>query len=448
MEIDVELPKGKLKKALGPIDGAAIVVGAIIGAGIFRVPGLVGEHLPAPFLVILAWVAGGLISLVGALCYAELSAMFPKSGGDYLYVKHTYGEGTAFVLGWTKALVIQAGSIASVAFIFATYWKVFFPANQFVIKLIAVTSILFLTWINIRGVSVGKWVQNISTWPKVLALVAIVAVGLAVGKGDFGNFTQSFVSGKSPFELLSAFGMALIFVLWTYGGWSELPYAAEEVRDPGRNLPLSLVWGTSVTVFVYVLINLILIYYVPVNEMAASSVVVSEMMEAACGKIGGMLLAVLVLVSTFSALNSLILTTGRIPFALARDNLVFQKISEVHPKHRTPAVALMINGVWASVLVISGSFDKLISYTSVAAWFFYALVGLSLFILRWKLKYIQRPYKVWLYPVTPMIFVAVSFFLVINTVIRTPFESLFGIGIMLMGLPIFWMSKFLERTMR
>ena len=427
-----------LLRQLTLVDSTAIIVGIIIGVGIFRVPGSIATYLHSPWIILAAWVVGGLLALCGGLCYAELSASLPRTGGDYVYLRESYGRGVGFLFGWTKLLVVRPGSIAGIAYIFAGYAAYFLPLSPLTTRLVAIAAIAALTFLNFVGLRFGKSAQNILVAAKIVGVLVLGIVGLALGGS---HFSAADTASEHALSLPAAFGLALIFVMWTYGGWNEGTYVAEEMQHPTRDLPRSIVLGILGVLVLYILLNGAYLLRIPLSEMQGSEMAASLLAERLFGAYGGRLIALTVMVFALGALNGLILTGARISYALGSDHGAFGAIAEVHSRFRTPAVALLINGAWASVLAFSGTFDRLVSYTSAVTWLFFALTGGSLFILRKRLPDLVRPYKVWGYPFIPAIFLAVSLWLTYNTLMYSPSGAVLGVAIMLTGLPVYLLTR-------
>ena len=432
------MKKGFLRE-LNLFDASLLVVGCIIGAGIFRTPASIAVYLHSPFLVLLVWVIGGLLSLCGALCYAELSASFPKTGGDYVYLKEAYGGLVGFLFGWTKLFVERTGTIAILGFVFAEYLRFIFHFGEERLKGIACLAILILTVINIVGIQWGKYVQNFFTLLKIAAVFGIVAFGATRAHTTVSSLYPFFPQHFS-FEMIQSLGVALIFVLWTYGGWTEAAYVAEEVKDPERNLPRAILWGLSTTTFLYLLINTVYLYYIPLGEMAKEKLVAAATVEKAMGLPWGNLVSLMVSLSAFGALNGYILTGSRILYALGEDHPLFIKFSKLHPDLHTPVIALWFNAVVASILILTKSFEEILTYTTVAIAIFFGMTGVSLFILRKKYPERKRPYRVWGYPVVPVLFITTTLFFILNACLREPKESFLGLGLVLLGFPLYWLS--------
>ncbi|MGB2630487.1 MAG: amino acid permease [Candidatus Omnitrophota bacterium] len=428
-----------LLKVLGLWDSVALVIGIVVGVGIFRVPSEVGKYLFSPGLILLAWLVGGVFSLMGASCYSELSSSFPETGGDYVYLKNSYGRLTGFLYGWTCLVVMRTGAIAAIAFIFAEYLVSFLALGTSLIKITAVITVLVLSLINILGLRKGKSLQNAAAIAKVLTLAAIIVLGFLSPKGDISNFRSTHLS--TGISTLPLFGLALIPILWTYGGWHENTYVTGETKDPRKVLPVALLGGTLIITALYMLMNLVYIYLVPVERIAESELITSNVMQILLGKWASKTVEALVVISAFGAINGMIITSSRITFAMARDNAVFRYLGKVHERFHTPHRSIAANALWIVLLIMWGTFAKLIFFTGVLIWFFFGLTGAGVFILRRKYPDIERPFKVWGYPLTPVIFTLTCVWLVVNTVIHHPMSSLLGICLMLSGVPVYLISK-------
>lgn len=427
------------RKILGRWDSVAIIIAIVIGVGIFRVPAEVAKYLNSPNLIVLAWLSGGLISLLGALCYAELSSSFPKTGGNYIYLRESYGLCVGFLFGWTELLVIRTGSIAAVSFIFAEYLQSFLYMNKCLIKPIAIFIVSLLSFINIIGSRYGKRVLNVFTALKISALIVIIVLGFISKKGDISHFHV--VSTALNGGIFRLFGLALIPILWTYGGWHENTFMAGETKDARKILPFALTTGIFIVTTLYLAMNLLYIYLIPVKEMANTNLIASNALQILYGINGKKILEALVIVSSLGCLNAMIMTGSRITYAIAKDNIIFRYIGEVSAKYGTPHRAIIINAVWSIVLIILGTFNKLLFFTGALVWLFFALVAGGLFILRYKFPHIERPYKVWGYPLIPVIFIIICIALFINTMIYYPFQSFVGLCLAMTGIPIFIISQ-------
>ena len=423
------------------------MIGCVIGAGIFRTAASIASHLHSPGWVMAAWVVGGLISFCGALCYAELGAAYPKTGGDYVYISKAYGRGVGFLFGWTKIFTERVGTIAVLGFVFAEYFGEGVGLRGWGVKMLAAAAILGLTAINVAGVHMGKGVQNLLTVLKVGAIVIIIGVGLLVGKARpelLHPATLAAADGSN----LRAFGVALVFVLWTYGGWTESSYIGEEIRDPHRALPLSILLGLTVVTCLYLAVNWVYLLYIPLSEMPGRPLVAAEVMRAALGSSGARITSLIVASSAFGALNGFILTSGRILLAVGRDHALFSKLGRIHPRFATPAGALCFNGLAALVLVWLGTFDQIVTYSTVVISVFFALGALSVIILRVKDPMTSRPYRVWGYPATPILFAAAIALFIADVAWMQPREALVGFALTALGLPVYAWSRSLEKWSR
>ncbi|MBZ5542414.1 MAG: amino acid permease [Acidobacteriia bacterium] len=424
-----------LPRALGQLASTAIVVGTIIGSGIFLVPHNVAQHVGSVGSLYLVWVVGGVLSLAGALSLAELGAATPEAGGIYVYLRQAYGKLIAFLYGWAMLLVVESGGIATLAVAFSIYSATFFPFTPVQQKLVASGVIAFLTLVNILGVRKGAAVQTIFMFAKLVGLAMIV--GFALFSPGIAPVSSS-LPLPAPQTTLSSFGVALVGVLWAYHGWHLLSYAAGEVKDPGRVLPRSFLWGMLVVIVVYFSANFAYLRVLSLGALAEHQRVAARVMEALAGPRGAALVSALILCSIFGALNGNILGGARVLYALARDGVFFSAVGRVHSRYETPAVALVIQGVWAAVLATSGTYEQLYTYVIFTAWMFYAGAIVAVVILRRRLPHLERPYRVWGYPFLPLAFSLAALIIVANTLVRSPRESFFGLALVLAGAPIYY----------
>ncbi|MCG2714170.1 MAG: amino acid permease [Candidatus Omnitrophica bacterium] len=431
-----------LKTRLSRWDSVAVITAIVIGVGIFRVPAEVAKFLKSPALMLLAWFLGGIISLLGALCYAELSSSLPKTGGSYVYLRESYGKWAAFLFGWTEVLVIRAGSIAAIAFISAEYLRSLLAIDIFFIKPLAIFIVIAISLINIFGLSCGKKIHNLLTVINIFALLSMILCGVIFQKGNISHFYPA------PFALdkniLSLLGLALIPILWTYGGWHENTFVAEETKDAARTLPQALIIGVSLITVLYLAVNFLYIYLMPVTEMANSSLIGSDVFYILYGTGGRKIFEAVVVMASLGSINAMIITGSRITYAMAKDNAVFAYLEKINTPYGTPHRAIIINAVWVSILILLGTFAKLLFFTGILVWLFFALAVAGIFILRRKFPAIKRPYKVWGYPATPAIFILVCAVLFVNTLIFNPLPSLAGLCLLASGIPVYFVSKFLE----
>jgi basic amino acid/polyamine antiporter, APA family len=427
-----------LVRTLGRRDIFLLSIGSVIGSGIFLVPGGVlrqveGFVLPA----LLVWFAGGILSLLGALTYAELGAMKPQAGGLYVYIRDCFGRFPAFLFGWTLFFVIGSGSVAALAVAFSSYLGEFFPLTPILAKVVAVFMIAVVTIVNVLGTRRSSNLQNWTTAIKVTGILVMSVVLLFLGSGFSGSgpvlWPQAF-SGS----LASGFGLAMISVLWAYEGWQFVSYSAGETRDPQRNFPLGLLSGTAALVAIYLITNTGYLAALGPAGVAASDRLAATAVATVVGPIAAKLVAVMILISIFSAANSILLTSPRVHYAMASDGLFFRKLAEINPRFRTPAVAIVASAVWASLLAVTGTFDQLLTYVVFIGWIFYALAAASVFVYRRRLPDAPRPFRVPLYPVTPLLFIAAASALVVNTIVSQPVLAAIGLGIVLLGAPAYF----------
>jgi APA family basic amino acid/polyamine antiporter len=439
-----------LVRALGAWDGALITVGAVVGSAIFLTTSDVARALPHPGLVVLAWTFGGLLTLAGALSYAELGAMFPRAGGQYHFLKEAYGPLWAFLFGWASFLVIMSGGIAALAVAFGEYLGSFVPFFStghllFALpvgpwrwavsggQLAAALAIALFTAINYVGLKEGAWTQNAVTILKIGSVAAIGLIGLVVPASAHPDLLAPLPSTATA----SAFGVAMIAVLWAYDGWYCATFTAGEMRDAGRDLPRALLAGTLLVMAIYVLMNLVYVRALPPAEMAATSRIGETAAGALFGPRGARLVSAAVLVSIFGCLSSNILTCSRIYLPMAQDGLFFRALARIHPRHRTPGPSLVAQGVWSTALALSGTYEQLYTYVVFAAFMFHALTGIAVFVLRRARPQAPRPYRVWGYPFVPIAFIATALSFVANTLVERPRESLLGLALVALGLPAY-----------
>ena len=488
---DAKEPKThELSRELGLIAAIACGVGSIIASGIFKKPGLMATQLGSPELLIIVWVVAGIITLLGALTIAEISGMFRDPGGQYVYFNKGFNRFVGYLYGWAAFVVIQAGSIASIAYVFSDslgyfvsfprlpeaweQWSIRIPCIgamtplKFIgLKLCTISLVVFLTGINYLGVKLGSVVQIVFSTLKVAIIAAIVVLAFALGHGNLGNFTRSAAdfgagaAGSPPVFL--AIIMAMAGAFWAYDGWINVTYMSGEIKNVHRDLPRAIAVAVIIVIAVYVSVNLAYIYIIPVPDIArnyraaqaggGSYIVAIDVANSFLGKWGGALIAVAIMISTFGAVNGTTMMSARVYFAMAREKLFFRSLGDVHPRFRTPGKALIGQGIWTSVLVLSGTFDQLTDMLIFVNWIFYALAAVSVFTLRKRMPDTPRPYKVWGYPATPIIFIAfASVYIVFSlyTDIRnfqngtSPLiNSLMGLVWVALGIPgyLYWSLK-------
>ncbi len=430
----------KLERVLTLMDATMINAGGIIGSGIFMVPATVALLTGSTSLIFAVWILGGVVSLFGALSVAELGAAIPKAGGQYVYLNEAYGPVWGYLYGWSAIAVINTASIAAVGVAFSEYLGYFFPVSVWGIKGIAVGSILLLTVLNIVDVKSGARAQNIFTFLKIGAIMAIILLGIIM-EGGTGENLQPVFSDSSFSGLIGPVGLAMVAVLWTFDGWIFVTYVAGEVKNPGRNIPLSLIFCMAIVTSVYLLINFVFTYTLGIDAMGTASLVASDSASVFLGEKGAALVTIIILVSLMGANNGFVLTSARINYAMAKDKLFFSQAGNVHPKFKSPANALMIQCVWACILTFTGTFNQLITYIIFASWIFYGMSAGAVIILRKKKPEMERPYKTPFYPWIPLIFILFSVFLTINTILEAPRDAGIGAGIILLGLPLYYYWK-------
>ena len=432
-----------LKKELTFWDSIAVTVGSVIGVGIFRVPSVAAQFVSEPRGMMLVWLAGGAVALLGALCYSELSSTYPETGGNYVYLKYAYGRWAAFLFGWSKLTVIRTASIAGISYVFAEYLRNFFFFGPRGVKIVALVMIWLLTALNILGLRYGKWLQNILGAAKIAALTGIIILGFSSGKGDWGHLAAS-VPAPSAHHPLVAFGLALVPVLWTYGGWHESTFVAGEFKNSQVDLPASLLSATFLITILYLGVNLVYLYLLEPGTMAARPLIAADVMQLLFGNVGKKIISALILMNVLGVLNTVILTGGRIPFALAQDHPLFGFLKETSQRFHTPYPALLLNAAWASVLVLFGSFDRLLFFYAAAVWFFFALASFGILRLRRKYPDRKRPFSAWGYPVTVILFGSSASAICVNTLIHSP-ESFIGILMIFSGVPFYFLSEALRK---
>jgi APA family basic amino acid/polyamine antiporter len=434
-----------LRRALGVGSITAIVVGTMIGSGIFIVPATVAAEVKSPLLMLAVWVVGGLMCIFGALSLAELAASLTETGGLYVYLREAYGPLVGFLFGWALLLVIDTGTIATLSLAFATkYLPHFIPLGPAAQRAAAVAFILFLVGVNYLGVKQGAFIQNLLAVLKFAAISGIVLSVFLFARGDWRNLSTPGVSGLGG-GLVGPFGLALVAALWAYKGFECATYNAGETKNPARTIPLGLIAGVGLVTLVYILTNVAYLYAVPAVSMAASNRIAADAMQAAVGPVGASIVAFIILSSILGAANGHVLTGPRVYYAMAKDGLFFRKMAEVHPRFRTPHVSLLVLGVWSTVicLVPGGTFEQLLKYAVFGAWIFLGLAAFGVILLRKKRPDLPRPYRTWGYPVTPILFVLSALFVIVNTLIQSFWNGFTGLALIALGIPayLYWNGK-------
>jgi APA family basic amino acid/polyamine antiporter len=429
----------QLRKELTLYGLTMVAIGSCVGSGIFLTPAQIAAHLPSPWLILLIWTLGGAITLTGTLTFAELGSMFPQSGGVYVYLKEGYGDMAGFLYGWAYLLVISSGSIAALAIAFATYLAFVVPIDGPAVMVVAVLSIIVVTIINIIRVKAGEVFSNIFTGLKLLGIAGLVAVGLFWGKAETMNLGGK--AAEPVGNLGIAFGLALIGVLWSYGGWQHASFVAGEAVDARRTVPKAMVLGSLVVAGVYVLTNLAYMFLLPVSTIVASESVAADAVSTVI-PIGGAMVAVVIAISVLGTAGIYTLSAPRVYYAMAADGIFFHKLAEVHSRFRTPVNAILAQSGWAIFLLLFwGTFEDVITYVVFMDWAFFALAGACVFIFRRRLKGVERGYKTLGYPFTPLVFVGISSLFVLNTLIERPLHAWVGLIFMAVGVGVFLYFK-------
>ncbi len=439
-----------LIRGLSFTDATLITVGSVLGTGAFLTTSDVARALPHAGLVLLAWLCGGVLTIAGALTYAELGTMMPRAGGPYHFLKEAYGPLFGFLKGWVDFLVIMSGALAAIAVGFGEYLGSFIPffATQHVLAsadifgyswkltggaIAGVLAIVFFTITSMVGLRESALVQNILTILKIGAMLALALLGLFVAPVT----SPDFVASAMPPSLLSAFGVAMIGVLWTFDGWYGITYLGGEMKDPSRNLPRAMFAGVGIVTVLYVLLNLVYLRAIPVSEMPSNPRIAEAAAVALFGAFAGNLVSAAVMVSAFGCIGATVLYSTRTYLPMARDGVFFKSLAVVHPKWRTPVACILAQGAWTILLTLSGTYEALYTYTTVIVFLFHTAIGIAVFVLRARKPDWPRPYRVSGYPLVPAVFILTSLAFVVNSLIERPIESLFGFIILLLGIPAF-----------
>jgi APA family basic amino acid/polyamine antiporter len=427
----------QLLRTLRLHDLALLIVGAVIGSGIFLVPAQILRQVQgSTLLATLVWLAGGVLALLGALTYGELATMKPSAGGIYVYVRDAFGPMPAFLYGWSLFLAISSGAVSALAVAFSTYLGSVIPLGPLSAKMVALGSIAAVMIVNVLGTRKSSDLQNWTTLIKVLLLVGITAVLLYLGRSGPEVSASLWPTGTKG--VFSGFGLAMVTALWAYEGWQFVTYSAGEAVNPRRDFPRALFWAVLFLTVLYVVADFGYLVALGPQHAAASDVIASDSLRATLGPWAAKLVSLTILISVFSGMNSVVLTAPRVFYAMGCDGLFFRKLAEVHPRFRTPAIAVIALCLWSAVLSTIGSFQKLIGYTMFVAWIFYGLGGASVFPLRRREPQADRPFRVPGYPWTSALFVASAFALVLNVIVATPWDAAKGLVIVVLGCPVYW----------
>jgi APA family basic amino acid/polyamine antiporter len=438
--------KTGLVRELNCADGIALVVGTVIGSGIFLVPGPIAAQLHSLSAVLLVWIVGGLLSLFGALSLGELGSMYPGAGGLYVYLRHAFGKPLAFLYGWGLLSMIQSGSIATLAVGFSLYLSRLFPLSVAGQKAAAIASILLLTGMNCLGLRLGKLVQNVSTISKLAGLALLFI--LLLWRGHIHLLQTSFSPTMPTWRSLLPFGAALVAVLWAYEGWHVVSFTAGEFRSPKRDLPKSLFLGTAAVATIYVLMNIA--YYSVLTPLAvrATDHAAATAIQAAYGMGTTVLISVLILTSILGAMNGMILTGPRVYYAMARDGVFFRRLGQTNQRLHTPIAAILVQGVWASLLTLTGNFQQLFTYVIFTAWIFYGLTVAAVIVLRIRKPDLERSFRVPAYPWLPLLFVAAAVGISLGAILNDPVHACFGIAMILTGVPVYLSFRMIQKPIQ
>ncbi|HUK43226.1 MAG TPA: amino acid permease [Candidatus Bathyarchaeia archaeon] len=442
-----------LLRGLSLTDSVLLMVGGIIGSGIFLTAGPIADAVRTPLLFLGVWLVGGLISLLACFAFAEMGAMYPEAGGQYVFLREAFGEFPAFLYGWLVFAVIQSGSIAALAVGFADYLGAFFPAvaaHQPIVHvgrwtltrgdLVGIAAIVLLTVVNVVGLKRGSALINIATWAKFVAIGVFVLLGLAIGHGHWSNYSVSLAAGQ-PFtfgQMVSGLGVALIGVFWAFDGWVYVTWVAGEIKEPQRVLPRAMVLGVLLVAVIYLLINAVYLYALPITEVAKEETIARAAAVTLFSSGAGRWLSGMIALSCFGALSCMVLSGGRVPFAMARDRAFFHSMGRLHPRYRTPAVSLIALSALGIVFALSGTFDQLYTYVMFMQVVSYAAAVVGLFVLRRTQPDVPRPYRCTGYPYLPALYVIFAGVWALNSVVTRPRETLIGIGIAFLGAPLYF----------
>ena len=451
----------QLQPKLGLRAASFLVISVIIGSGVFKKIAPMAQELGTPWLILLCWLIAGVVSLAGALCTAELVSMYPNSGGEYNYFQKIYGRFFSFLYGWASFAVIKTAAISALAYIFAQSLNSLFPLpvlgldctflglhvfENLSIKLLAALLILLLTLLNYRGVQFAEKLSSILTYAMLGAIAIFLIVGFSSEKGNITNLTttaKGATADLNGWTLIKALFLASLGAFWGYDGWNNIAFIGEEIKNPTRNLPLALGLGTLGVMTVYVMINFVFLYVMPIDffmqlNATPNKIAAVEVAGQLSGTVGMALVASLILVTTMNSTNSSILMSARMMYAMARDKTFFKQAASVHPTYNTPDKALFIQAIWAILLLFSGSFDQLTDMLVFAAFLFYAATAVGLIYLRYKLPNLERGYKVIGYPFVPILFLLFCITICVMTLINQPFEAMMGLTLIASGLPVYW----------
>jgi APA family basic amino acid/polyamine antiporter len=438
------LDEPQLTRAIALPQATAMVVGIIVGSAIFMQPSDVAKYLPSVPGIFLAWLAAGVLTLFGALICAELSSTFPNSGGVYVFLRESFGRPLAFLWGWAMFWTMHSGIIAAIATGFARYLGELIALDDIGTRVAAIAVIVVLSAINMLGVREGSQLQTAFTAAKLLAIVAIIVVGVLLGGGNPEAALRSNSLGDLSPVTLSNFGLAVAAGLFAFGGWHMVTYSAGETVNARQTLPRALVIGTLIVTACYLALNAVYLYILPLDDVATSKRAAADAARAVVGDWGGRAIAVLVMISTFGAVAGVILTGPRVYYAMAHDGVIFRSLGEVHRIRRTPGRVIVAQAVWSSVLAATGTYGQLVGRVIYTEWIFFGLMAIGLIRLR-RRTHLERPYSVWGYPFVPVLFAAAAFAVVANKIYSSPQESVIGLSFVIVGLPVYYLWVYFAR---
>jgi basic amino acid/polyamine antiporter, APA family len=429
----------KLAKELTLYGLIMVAIGSSIGSGIFVTPSQIAAQVPSSGMIIAVWILGGLVSLTGALTFGELGSLFPKAGGIYVFLKEAYGGLLGFLYGWAYLLIITSGSIAVLALAFSYYLSFFIPMGQSGKIVTSIIAIITVTTLNIFRAKFGEIFSNIFTGLKLFGILIIIGFGFFYGSSSFSfnNLQLGFSSGVT----ISGFGVALVSVLFSYGGWQHASFLAAETKNPSRNVPVAMITGSLIVIAIYILTNISYMLLLPVEKIVSSQKIAAEAITTVLPS-GAMLVAGIITISTLGTIGIYTLSAPRIYYAMAEDGLFFKKIADVHPKFRTPINAIIVQSVWSIILLLFwGTFEDLITYTVSIEWIFFTLAAAGIFIFRKRMKDTVRSYKTSGYPITPLIFICINIWFVLNIMIHKPLHAAVGLTFLAIGVPFYYFFK-------
>ena len=429
-----------LKRSLSLFDMTMIAIGSSIGSGIFLTPSLIAHQVDSPLWILGLWLVGGIMTLCGALTFAELGAMLPRAGGVYAFLSESYGGLFGFLYGWAYFLVVNTGALGALAVAFSTYFGYFVPLTPTGQLLVAITGIVVVTIVNVLGVKVGGVFSDIFTVLKLAGIAILIGAGFFWGSASTTNFLTPI--SKSGTDLASTIAIAYVSILWSFGGWQHATYTSAEALNPQRTVPRALIIGALVVAFVYLATNVAYMFLLSPTQIGNSPRVAADALAVVMGPIGGTIISLTIFISTFGTTGIYTLTAPRIYYAMAADGVFFKKVAEVHPRFQTPMFAILSQSVWAIVLLLFwGTYEKLISYVTFTDWIFFALAAIGVFILRKKQPDAVRPYKTLGYPITPLIFISIAVWFVLNTLFARPLEAGVGLAFLALGIPVYYIWK-------